>query len=306
MRQLRAWLQASRLPSQSYLFLPLLLGQVLAWRLSGQWDWTLFLLLHLFGLFDQLYIVYANDVADEDTDRDNRTATRYSGGSRVLVEGQLSRQALLRGALWMAALAALTALAISLRSGQIWPLLLAGLGLALLWAYSFPPLRLSYRGGGEALQMLGLGMVLPLLAYSAQAGGLEDFPWMLLAALLPLNLAAAIATSLPDQPSDARAGKRTLAVAYGLGPTKRFMLVLAAAALLLHAGFVHEALLSSAVLGSSVPWWAPLAVPGVAWFAALLLHGRAEPGNRSMDLLLFLLIVVNLAYVAGLVVALLH
>jgi 1,4-dihydroxy-2-naphthoate octaprenyltransferase len=37
---------------------------------------------HLFGLFDQLFVVYANDVADYPSDLHNTTHGRYSGGSR--------------------------------------------------------------------------------------------------------------------------------------------------------------------------------------------------------------------------------
>lgn len=297
---LRAWIQASRLPSQSYLFLPLLLGGVLAWTVTGQWSWTVFVLVHLFGLFDQLYIVYANDVADEATDRDNATPTMYSGGSRVLVEERLSAQALLRAAWLMAALAVAATVVIGFMTGTWLPLLLGCIGLALLWAYSFPPLRLSYRGGGELLQTLGLGMVLPLLAYAAQAGDLEGFPWALFAALLPLNLATAIATALPDAPSDGRANKRTLAVIHGIAPARRFILVLIAGALVLHALYAPLLLGVDAVAARWV-----LLVPGLAVGAAALIHLRAEPGTRVLDAFLFLAILANLAYVAGLIALLL-
>ncbi len=292
---LRAWLQASRLPSQAYLFLPLLLGQVLAWRVTGEWSWLVFLLVHTFGVFDQLYIVYANDVADEDTDRDNATATLYSGGSRVLVEGVLSSAVLLQAAWLMAGLALASTALIGLLAGHWLPLPLAMLGIALLWAYSFPPLRLSYRGGGELLQTLGLGGVLPLLAFAAQAGDLVGFPWLLFAVLLPLNLATAIATALPDAPSDARANKRTLVVIHGPGPARRFILVLAGGALLLHLLFVHDALAMA-----SLPLWWVLALPGMALMIATALHQRADPGTRMLSLFLFLVILVNVAYVAGL------
>lgn len=290
----RAWLQASRLPSQAYLFLPLLLGQLLAWRISGEWSWLVFVLVQAFGVFDQLYIVYANDVADEDTDRDNATATLYSGGSRVLVEGALSSVTLSRAARRMAGLALASTALIGLLAGHWLPLSLAIFGIGLLWAYSFPPLRLSYRGGGEWLQMLGLGGVLPLLAFAAQAGHFAGFPWLLLAVLLPLNLATAVATALPDAPSDARANKRTLAVVYGLGPARRFVLVLAAGALLLHFSFVHDALGLASV---SVAW--VLAIPGLALLIAAAIHHRADPGTRMLSGFLFLMILVNVAYVGA-------
>jgi 1,4-dihydroxy-2-naphthoate octaprenyltransferase len=85
----------------------------------------------------------------------------------------------------------------------------------LVWAYSFAPLRLSYRGGGELLQAAGVGVVLPLVGYYAQAGELLRFPWPLLLPTIALGGAGNIATALPDAPADARSDKRTLAVWIG-------------------------------------------------------------------------------------------
>ena len=216
MTAVRAWLQASRLPSQSYIALPLLLGQLAASRLMGQpLDLGTLVGVQLFGVADQLFIVYANDWADQETDRRNRTATLFSGGSRVLVEGRISPRALGIAALTCAAL--LLAVSVGLAVARGVPLLvpLALAALALLWAYSYPPLRLSYRGGGELLQMVGVSGVLPLYGYLAQGGALERFPWWLVACLLPTHLACAIATALPDEPSDRESRKLTLPARVG-------------------------------------------------------------------------------------------
>ncbi|WP_437676589.1 prenyltransferase [Sorangium sp. So ce131] len=215
---LRAWLKASRLASQPSIALPLLFGQLVAARPSGRraaLDLGALAAVHLFGLLDQLFIVYANDVADQETDRRNRTATPFSGGSRVLVEGRLSPRALAAAA--VACAAGLVAVSAGLAAARGAPLLvpLALLALLLLWAYSYPPLRLSYRGGGELLQMVGVGAVLPLYGYLAQGGAPAHFPWALLVFLLPSHLGCAIATALPDEPSDRESGKRTFPVRVG-------------------------------------------------------------------------------------------
>ena len=67
----KAWLQAARLPSQMYIFWPLLLGQALA--MGEGFSWEVVLVCHFYGLVSQLYIVFANDVADMATDRRNFT-----------------------------------------------------------------------------------------------------------------------------------------------------------------------------------------------------------------------------------------
>ena len=89
-RRAKAWIKASRLPSQLYIFTPLLAGQLYAWGSGYPWDGTAFILVYVFGLFLQLFIVYANDLADYSVDRNNRWFTIFSGGSRVLVEGELT------------------------------------------------------------------------------------------------------------------------------------------------------------------------------------------------------------------------
>jgi 1,4-dihydroxy-2-naphthoate octaprenyltransferase len=216
MNTVRAWLQAARPLAQLNLLLPLVAGQATAWAATGRFSWTLALWVHAFGVFDQLYIIFANDLADEIADRDNDSPTPFSGGSRVLVEGQLSRKQLERG----------RSVAIALLLG--WGLLLSasdrplGLGfvgaaLLLLWAYSYPPLRLSYRGNGELLQGIGVGIVLPTLGYYVQAGTLSGFPtWLLIGGAL-LGCAGNVTTALPDTEADRNSGKRTVSVRFSEG-----------------------------------------------------------------------------------------
>ncbi|HEU4533398.1 MAG TPA: UbiA family prenyltransferase, partial [Polyangiaceae bacterium] len=137
-----AWLRSARLPSQSYIALPLLLGQALAAARGHPFRPATLAAVQLFGLFDQLYIVWANDYADRETDRRNRTPTLFSGGSRVLVEGRLAPPELLAAAAGAALLAVGTSTWLALAAGRWLLVPLAFAALGLLWAYSFPPLRL--------------------------------------------------------------------------------------------------------------------------------------------------------------------
>ncbi|MCX8043331.1 MAG: prenyltransferase [Desulfobacterota bacterium] len=220
MKKVKAWLQASRLASQSYIFFPLLLGQSCWYAQQKTLDIWILVLVHAYGLCVQLYIVYANDYADTATDRINSTYNLFSGGSRVLVDGLLIPRELLAGIM-------ITVLATILVGAMLWhfaarpfSLLFIAVSLGLLWLYSYKPVQLSYRGGGELLQMLGVGGVLPLFGYYAQAGTVTGFPLMFLAFILPAQLSCALATALPDQPSDRQSGKRTCAVLFGAAATK--------------------------------------------------------------------------------------
>jgi 1,4-dihydroxy-2-naphthoate octaprenyltransferase len=222
----KAWVKASRLPAQTFIFPSLLLGQMLYQTISGSFSWFIFSLLFFLGLTMHFYIVYANDYADYETDQHNMTFTPFTGGSRVLVEGDLGRASLLQGAIFMAFATLLLSGFISLMAGSIWPVVFAIVGLALLHAYSFYPIRLSYRGFGETLQMLGVGVVLPIIAFAAQGGALSIIPWSIVLVLLPSQLAMAIGTALPDAPSDIQSQKRTSAVLFGNVNAQRLMLAL--------------------------------------------------------------------------------
>ena len=299
MSSLRAWTQAARLTSQSYIALPLILGQVLAWRVTEMWSWPVFLIVLLFGVFDQLYIVFANDYADRETDALNETSTIFSGGSRVLVDGSIAPEALLRAAVLMAALALGMGIALVVGWGRFLVLPLMVIGLALLWAYSFGPLRMSYRGGGEFLQMLGVGLILPLIGYAAQAGDLSHFPSEVLAFLLPLNLATGLCTALPDEPSDRVSRKRTLPVLLGGAPVRGGIILLNAGGLVLFAALAAPAL-------SSLSWGVGplLALPVVSVLTQALAAATAAPGTRSMLLFVFFGLLCNLSLVALLIIAL--
>lgn len=223
--------------------MPLLLGQALAFAAHGKFSWRALALVQVFGVLDQLFIVFANDYADAESDRLNDTYAPYSGGSRVIPQGKLSAQSLRMAAISMA----VALLGVSVWGAAImdlpWTLGAWGLALGLMWAYSFPPLRLSYRGHGELLQGLGLGVVLPGLGFYAQAGTFEG---LAIASLLPvfiLGYAGNVATSLPDHPSDLASQKRSYPVRVGQFRARRHCLELIAIAVC----------------------FTPLVIPGASW-----------------------------------------
>lgn len=109
--------------------------------------------------------------------------------------------------------------------GRWWSLPLIFLSWAFIWVYSYAPFKLSSRGGGELVQALGVGLLLLFFGYYAQAGTACDFPWNYLVFVLPLQLGSALATALPDEPSDRLGHKHTLVVLLGPGPVKRLIVL---------------------------------------------------------------------------------
>jgi len=289
---LKAWIRASRPAGQTYIFFPLLLGQACAYFLTGHLDLGVLIVTQAFGVFDHLYIMYANDLADHESDQNNDTFTPFSGGSRVLLDGSLTPQALRRAAWLMVGLALLCGVIL----GVVWerwlPLPLMAFGLSLLWLYSFPPAQLSYRGGGELLQMIGVAAVLPLIGFSAHMGHLEGFPWPLLLVLLPTHLACAMATSLPDEPSDRLSNKRTTTVLLGAWPAKVAIIALNVAAILVFPFASWDLPIATD--------WRLMAVPTLSVALMTPLAPSAEPGTKPMLAFVFFAILTTLSIVVGL------
>lgn len=296
---LGAWVQAARPLAAANVAVPLILGQVLAYAVTGQFSWSMFGAIQLLGVLDQLFIVFANDFADRDADAINPSPSVVSGGSRVIQEGKLSPEAL-RKAAWIM-LAAMMVLSVLLAASErLWWLpLLVLLGAALLWAYSFAPLRLSYRGYGELLQGVGVGVVLPVIGFYVQAGSFDGFPWLGLWPCFLLGYVGNLLTSLPDYPGDRAASKRTYAVRRGQFDARRHALELLAVAI----GFGW-------LVVPNLPWWGAFLMIGVplipVLYAARLL-GSADAGNRGECLRFVMLgaFAANLAMLAWMVAALL-
>jgi 1,4-dihydroxy-2-naphthoate polyprenyltransferase len=138
----------------------------------------------------------------------------FSGGKRVLVDGLLTVRETWAIAIAGYAICIAVGLAIVLlrAPGVLW----IGLaGVALAFFYHAPPLKLSYRGWGEAAVFIAYGPLICAGTFLVMAGELA--PWVV---WLALPLGALIAAFLwinefPDYRADAAAGKRTLVVRLG-------------------------------------------------------------------------------------------
>jgi 1,4-dihydroxy-2-naphthoate octaprenyltransferase len=225
MVKLRAWLQASRPLAQANVAIPLLFGQALALDVCGTFACRPLLVAFAFGVAVQLFIVYANDAADWESDAKNETFNRYSGGSRVVPEGKLTADELLVGAAVAVGVMLLLAIWAWLALGRAWLIVIIALSALLTWAYSFRPIRLSYRGHGEWLQAIGVGVVLPIAGFYLQCGDIDRLSWLTMAPSFVLGWAGNLTTALPDTSSDAATGKRTYAVRRGERAARRDSLV---------------------------------------------------------------------------------
>lgn len=257
------WMRAMRLQFYPLTAIAYALGALAATGSVQGLNLTVFLVGYL-GLFClEAATVFTNELFDYESDRRNRSAGPFNGGSRVLVEGALTRKALWHGSWLMLAGFAASGLALLflLPAQAGTAAVLLGILAVLALGYTVPPLKLAYRGLGELDVALTHSFAVVLCGYVFQGGVWYDpLPWLI---SLPLFLAAWPSITLsgvPDRDADAAAGKRTLAVRWGndrAGQTAlAFTLVTALAALGLVAwegvGNPYGALLPLALLHAGV------------------------------------------------------
>jgi 1,4-dihydroxy-2-naphthoate octaprenyltransferase len=213
------------------------LGTAMAAR-DGElaWGW---LVLTVAGIF--LIEVAKNasgEIFDFDSGADLAVAAAdrspFSGGKRVLVDGLLTRvqtSAVAAAAYAMGAAAGLV-IAAAREPRVLW---LGIAGIALAYFYQAPPLKLSYRGLGEAAVALAYGPLVCAGTYLVQRGCVTSS-----VVLVSLPLGALIAAFLwinefPDYEADRGAGKRTLVVRLGRPRAARAFAAIVAAAFVLLA-----------------------------------------------------------------------
>jgi 1,4-dihydroxy-2-naphthoate polyprenyltransferase len=215
----------------------------------------------------QLMTHYSNDFFDVAADRANFTPTRWSGGSRVLVQTTLPP----RWALYLAVtllVVSLVAIAQATRTAGQPALSVLLAGVALSWFYSAPPLRLHSRGAGELTVAIVVPVLTTLAGYTLQAGRLALLPLLVTLPLALFQFAMLLAIGFPDAAGDAAVGKRTLVVRLGPASAARlWLIVLALAALVL------PLLLLGGVPGRVVALIALFSLPLLLWFGWRIRQG---------------------------------
>jgi 1,4-dihydroxy-2-naphthoate octaprenyltransferase len=215
---MRDWIQAARPLAHVNILVPLLLGHAAAWHVAERIHWGWFVAAIAWGIFDHLFVIFANDFADRDADSGDRTW--LSGGSGVIPEGKLTPREVERAAQASAFLLLSYSCVLAI-FGRAWTPLYALAALLLMWLYSFRPVRASYRGGGELLQGLGVGVGLPSLAYYLQTKSILAPGWVIWPAAV-LGTCSNVLTALPDVDADTKAQKRTWPVRHGVASARRF------------------------------------------------------------------------------------
>ncbi len=215
------WLLASRPRTLPAAISPVLVGTALAWS-DGLFSPAPALAAAAGALLLQILSNFANDYFDNKKGADTRDRL---GPTRVMAAGLLSARDMGVGMAATAGLAVLVGIYLIVVGG--WPILAVG-AASLLAAllYTGGPFPFGYHGLGDLFVFVFFGLVAVCGTYFVQAGGISADILLAAAPVGMLITAILVVNNLRDIVTDARAGKRTLAVFIGHKNTRRQYVVL--------------------------------------------------------------------------------
>ena len=253
---------------------PVWLGCVLAWKLTGKFDLLLALCTVGGAVFIQIATNLFNDAIDAAKGADTE---RRTGPRRVTASGLLSRKAVMTGAAAFLLLAIVCGVVLIRAAG--WPILAIGLpSLYLAYGYTGGPFPLAYRGMGEIFVVAFFGLVavagtvfVQTLEWRPEAFLLGGQIGLLSAVLISIN-------NLRDREEDATTGKRTLAVR--LGPKPARLIVWLEVKLAVFLGLAWFAF--------GLPWLVLAVLPLLTLGLRIIWGAFTMPEGRGMNKLLAL------------------
>jgi 1,4-dihydroxy-2-naphthoate octaprenyltransferase len=282
------WLLAIRPKTLPASVSPILLGSALAFY-EGAFDARVLILALSCALLLQIAVNFANDLFDGQAGIDSEARL---GPLRVTHNGLISQKILAR-ALALVSLAAI-ATGVTLAGLSDWSLLGFGiLAILAMLAYSGGPWPLASHGLGELTVLFFFGWLAVGGTYYAHT---LNFSWTVLGFGTVAGLISAaimLVNNLRDIPTDAPAGKRTLAVRLGDKRSRQLYQTLLITALVLH-------------LTVSLPMgpWAALAVTACLPLMLSLLRRIQQRHGAELNLQLAETAVLELVYCVAVSVAL--
>jgi 1,4-dihydroxy-2-naphthoate octaprenyltransferase len=205
-----AWLLAARPATLTAAFVPVLVGSACA-RAVNSLRVAPALAALLAALLLQIAANLANDVFDHEKGAD--TPERL-GPTRAVQSGLLSPRSV-RGALGVSiALSVLLGTYLAYVAGPA-VIALGLLAIAAAVAYTAGPYPLSYHGLGEVFVMIFFGFVAVCGTTYVQVGTVSELAWWCALPVGCLATAVLVVNNVRDLETDAKAGKRTIAVRLG-------------------------------------------------------------------------------------------
>lgn len=224
----RAWKEATRPLSLTAAFVPILLGGALALHSVPQFNVLHFILTLLGGIMIQAGTNMINDWKDAERDGENTAGMRpFTGGSRMIQLGLISKADMCFFGITLSSLAALIGIYLVFASGLgLIPLIIYGLLAGLFYTGSkgkFSFINMA-PGIAELLIATTYGVFMTMGAFYVQTGfySLQSFLISIPVALFISNVL--LINQFPDAESDAKTGKNTLVVRLGKRKAKNVLI----------------------------------------------------------------------------------
>ncbi|WP_211276127.1 1,4-dihydroxy-2-naphthoate polyprenyltransferase [Corynebacterium aquilae] len=209
-QQFQLWLEGARPHTWANAFAPVIVGSGAAAAAGGfRFGFALLAAVVAWALI--VGVNYANDYSDgiRGTDDDR------SGPLRLTASGAFAPQQVKAAAFVAFAVAGLAGVVLSLASRHAWLIVVGLVCVAAAWFYTGGSNPYGYAGLGEASVFVFFGLVAVLGTQLTQAGVVTPVGWMCAVAVGSMSAAVNLANNIRDIPSDALAGKMTLAVRLG-------------------------------------------------------------------------------------------
>ncbi len=212
----RDWIAAARLRTLPLAITPVLIGTGAATLVDDRLHWVIALACLAVAFALQIGVNYANDYSDgiRGTDDVRVGPGRLTGGKKA------RPRTVLVVALSFFALAAVIGLALVIRTGQWWLLLVGAVCIVAAWFYTGGKRPYGYNAMGEIFVFVFFGLVATLGTTWLQVLSLPQEAWFGAVAAGLLACAVLLANNLRDIEQDRLAGKRTLSVLIGRRATQ--------------------------------------------------------------------------------------
>ena len=220
-RRHNPWVQAARPRTLPAALVPVLVGSAAAF-FDRVFDWRAFVLALIGALAIQVAANFANDASDAARGADPGDRV---GPVRMVAAGVVSGRRMWVATWGAIGVAGLCGIGLTLLAGPIVIAIGAASILAML-GYVGGPIPYGYRGLGEVFVFLFFGLVATGGSRLVHDGSAPWWVWLLGIPVGLLATAILVANNLRDIETDARVGKRTLAVILGLHQTRRLYGVL--------------------------------------------------------------------------------